>query len=459
MKKLISIISVLVLSFTFVTSVSAQVAPTCTDITLQSSTSTQFVGLTTTDPAGSSLDSVFPLGTPGAAVLTGPDGFPGAWNTALADSNLSGAIWVNNISTAPSNPAGIGTGQDGTIDTWRLFSESFTIPSNAITISNPVLYFTSDNSVQAFLDGASVGNASSYTTVAASSPQTFTAGTHTFKFVTKNDAYSGATNPTALIYKVVVNYCVPGDTDNDGVSDDVDYCPNTQSDGELTGNTKFSQPWGVHRWHYNETEFIQQPNKNGNGTQDPKSIGYTYGCSCKQILDILKDEGLGEFGGHYKFGCSTSILEDFHNNMSDGNPSGKYFVETVNVPANNPQATSSVYSLVNGINYSLNTRGTATACWQSGCHITFDPEHSASDYPSFATWVDGVAAPYTSYGLDLLDLKVNGNFVDWGTYNPLHTYQLPFVGVGSAINFVVYDLAGSYGNDAGNLYVDIYAEL
>ena len=193
----------------------------CTTITLVSGTSTLFVGLTDINPAGSSADSAFLLGTPSTAVVVGPTGFLGAWNTASSDSNLAGANWVSNNAIQPTNPAGPDPGQDGTIDIWRMFSDSFTIPAEATTISSPVLYFTSDNSVEAFLDGTSLGTAPDYNVVSATAPLVISTGAHTFKFVAKNDAYTGANNPTGLIYKVSVDYCI-SDTDRDGYLADND---------------------------------------------------------------------------------------------------------------------------------------------------------------------------------------------------------------------------------------------
>lgn len=170
----------------------------CSENVLVSDTSTQFVGLTTTNPLNSSSNSSFTLGTPGAAVVAGPDGFPGAW-TAL----ITGAEWVSNNVIQPTDLTG------GADNSWRLFSDSFKIPANATYVSSPVLHLAADNSVQAFLDGNSVGTASSFTTVTDSSPITITTGSHTFKFVVKNDAYDGPFNPTGLLYETTINYCVP----------------------------------------------------------------------------------------------------------------------------------------------------------------------------------------------------------------------------------------------------------
>jgi hypothetical protein len=180
-------------------------AETCSSISLVSSTSTQFQKLTTTNPAGSSNDALFTLGTSGNAVLTDSDGYPGAWDAAEADPDVVGAIWVNNTATAPT-PGGLGDGQESSVDVWRLFSQSFTIPAGA-TVSSAMLHFTSDNSVEAYLDETSVGTSSDYTTV-NNAALSVTPGAHELEFVVKNDAY-GAINPTGLLYRAVVDYCVP----------------------------------------------------------------------------------------------------------------------------------------------------------------------------------------------------------------------------------------------------------
>lgn len=177
----------------------------CSVVTLVSGTDTQFKNLTLSDPGVSSDDSLFTLGTPGASVLTGPDGYSGAWDAAAADPDVAGAIWVNNTATAPT-PGGGGDGQDGSVNVWRLFSHAFTIPTSAV-ISSSMLHVAADNSVGAFLDNSFVGSAPGFLAVndITLSPNP---GLHELEFVVKNDAY-GAINPTGLLYKAVVNYCVP----------------------------------------------------------------------------------------------------------------------------------------------------------------------------------------------------------------------------------------------------------
>ncbi|GAH66537.1 unnamed protein product, partial [marine sediment metagenome] len=45
----------------------------------------------------------------------------------------------------------------------------------------------------------------------------------------------------------------------------------------------------------------------GEGPQKAFTMEDTHGCSCLQILEEMG----GEMTGHYNFGCSISIIEDF----------------------------------------------------------------------------------------------------------------------------------------------------
>jgi len=127
-------------------------------------------------------------------------------------------------------------------------------------------------------------------------------------------------------------------------------------------------------------------------------------------------------------------------------------IETLTVPAKGETPTYSV-ALTTGVEYELKASGTATACWEPGCYITFDAEYSTSDGTN---WVDGVAAPYDGYGSNLLDLMVNGVPVDWGTYNSAHEYSLPITGTGLQLSLLINDVY--YPNNGGSLTVDIYGK-
>lgn len=247
------------------------------------------------------------------------------------------------------------------------------------------------------------------------------------------------------------------DLDDDGVPNESDECSNTVSD------IKEEDAWGVNRWHYvSGNLWTQQLNKNNKGGKTPYSMSYTFGCGCNQILDLLKDAGLGEFGGHYKFGCSTSILEDFHKDMSDGVLDGKYLIESINIPANKYTETVSVTNLVNGTSYSLEAIGT----WNNSLNTT-DAEYASKD--SWVNYFDGYNISPWFLGNNEFDLMVDGSFIDWGPYNPTHKYSSLYTGTGSTVKFLIFDgdstvltpvvNPGWYGDNIGNLTVNIYGQL
>lgn len=113
------------------------------------------------------------------------------------------------------------------------------------------------------------------------------------------------------------------------------------------------------------------------------------------------------------------------------------------VPANDPSGVD-VSLPVNG-NYEIQVSGT----WQNGSNPDnqFDAEYYSPD-----NWVDhydGVAS--NPNGANQGDLMVDGNFVNWGAYNPSHTYSitLPLDGT---VNLGVLD-----GN-ADGLYAPYYSD-
>lgn len=256
------------------------------------------------------------------------------------------------------------------------------------------------------------------------------------------------------------------DDDNDEVGDGDDECEKTKADAKPNGdktydvtyfadeqaNPLYDEKWGQNRWLWTgigEENGWRQKFSNSKGTTYKSGDQDTYGCSCLQILDMLKDEGLGNFGGHYKFGCSNSVVEDFSNNMKDGELDGRYFIENLKIPAIGTEMKSTE-PLMSGVDYLLKASGTANA----GDGIEFDAKYSFKT--GSTEWTDAVLG-YQSLGTELLDLFVDGDSVNWGSYNSEHKYKYEMEGNGEKAAFKIYDTYPS--NNSGNLYVDIYAEL
>jgi len=72
--------------------------------------------------------------------------------------------------------------------------------------------------------------------------------------------------------------------------------------------------------------------------------------------------------------------------------------------------------------------------------------------------MDGVEG-YEGYGTDLLDLMVGGNFVNWGALDTTgHKYSYSLVpSTSGPLALKIYDIY--YPNNAGNILVDIFAQV
>ena len=90
------------------------------------------------------------------------------------------------------------------------------------------------------------------------------------------------------------------DSDQDGVNDDVDYCPDTAlPEGAPSARL------GTNRFALTDGDFnFDTTAPNGEGPGRSYSTTDTAGCSCEQIVDA---QGLGN--GHSKFGCSIGVMD------------------------------------------------------------------------------------------------------------------------------------------------------
>lgn len=259
-------------------------------------------------------------------------------------------------------------------------------------------------------------------------------GMYCFVFNPKED---GGENDIRLTREFYVDN---PDDDGDGVLDDDDLCPDTKADEYTVG-------LGTNRWMWNENGWITNSpaNKNGNayGANPGFTLTDTYGCSCIQILDSMRESVGEDFEGHYKYMCSKSIIEDW---IAGEYYVGPTFVETVEVPANKSTVTLSGNPLVSGVKYFLTARGTADA----GDGIEFDARYSFRT-PTSSVWTDSVST-YESHGPILLDLLFNGS-TPWGDYNPAHEYDHETVGAGTLAEFKIHDIY--YPNNTGSLFVDV----
>ena len=71
---------------------------------------------------------------------------------------------------------------------------------------------------------------------------------------------------------------------------------------------------GINRWMWDGYSFFTSPPIEGQGPDKDYSFLDGYGCSCADILNTLNfyfPEEYGKMVGQWKFGCSSSVMDDF----------------------------------------------------------------------------------------------------------------------------------------------------
>lgn len=213
-------------------------ANSCYTLTLTSDGNTQTAGYTETAQTGpetallaaSYSNLVFGSAVPTEAVIP-------PWVDPTVDANFIGsnAAWISSHTSWPGGTDN--TEGSSANDQWRLFRDSFTLPELA-TVDSAEVHFTADNAVGVYLNGNNTPIATTNgvdeevygpTPVAGNSnyaqvytaPFSPTSGVNTLDFVVRNWSADNSTNPTGLLYKAVVNYCVPNPEEPQEPGDDV----------------------------------------------------------------------------------------------------------------------------------------------------------------------------------------------------------------------------------------------
>lgn len=131
------------------------------------------------------------------------------------------------------------------------------------------------------------------------------------------------------------------------------------------------------------------------------------------------------------------------------------FVSAVGPGSNTPVVVSP--SLAAGSTYRIEASGTYYAGGASTFDIEADAEYSQDTYERVngLPWNDFVRN-YESYGEGLLELKVDGGFVEWSAFSSDHRYTLDLAGTGDPVTFdlQIYDIFAP--NNTGGLCAAIY---
>lgn len=129
--------------------------------------------------------------------------------------------------------------------------------------------------------------------------------------------------------------------------------------------------------------------------------------------------------------------------------SGERLLETVYVQSENGDGVTTVNELESGKSYELRASGTFD--YSSDVYDEADAEW----FEKAGGWIKGETGIYSDK-TNVIDVSVNGDPVndDWGSYNPEHTYTLPYTGTGDTLHLFIYDT--NYTDNAGSIRVDIY---
>ncbi len=239
------------------------------------------------------------------------------------------------------------------------------------------------------------------------------------------------------------------DPDGDGVVGRMDFCADTEMDEPTVS-------LGTNRWIWNEEDWETLKPK-GKGPMFDLGMEDVYGCSCTQILNLYHKYTGAEMEGHYKFGCSKSVMEGapmFIRDIMDGEYDG-YICEDFDhqvVPSTSMTGVNSK-PLTAGNMYRLDVSGTYKFA-NMGAFGIADAEYSYRNDkygPIGGGWAKGedtFPAGFECY----LDLQVDG-CVDWGDRSLTNEYSLDYMGAGLPLHLFIADDA--YGDNVGSLDVHI----
>ena len=235
------------------------------------------------------------------------------WQPAVATwahpswPSISGATWIWRTSQTDSAEEYANVPEGG----WY-FKRTFEVPQCSQDITGTIS-INSDNAEALYFNGVLIGSDGALSkdgpdTQAWRTVKTYminpVIGTNTIMVRAINYLSSGSytSNPAGLTFKATINYA-EGDSDKDGVCDSEDLCFETEPDA-ISGTQR------TNRWIWDG--IWKTVVSKGKGPAFAPDLDYTYGCSCIQILDEMKDMTGSNFGGHYKHGCSKSVLEDWN---------------------------------------------------------------------------------------------------------------------------------------------------
>jgi hypothetical protein len=179
-------------------------------------------------------------------------------------------------------------------------------------------------------------------------------------------------------------------------------------------------------------------------------------------LTLKASDGTAEGTDTATVTVSDPYLTQGINDCSYGSYNRYNYVETLFVSSVGPGAITPVETS-STLDFAHKYLIEASGVYYAGGNFTYDlradAKYSQDAFQRandpFGGWTDDVRG-YPTYGSGLLELKVDGDFVDWGIYNAAHVYTLVKSGTGSplSLQFQIYDIYAQ--NNTGGLCISLF---
>ena len=237
---------------------------------------------------------------------------------------------------------------------------------------------------------------------------------------------------------------------------------NAEGEGDIENDASVGPNDSTDTW----TVGLKVPGIVGHISQDHDggiiSEAGDYGCDISVEAEDLPLPGCQISGYKFYDTNHNGIFDQGESGLPDWTislnlPASEKLIEELDAPATGGVVTT-VSGLINGQDYRIEASGTYFAGGTNLEDIEADAKFSQDDFQAANSlpWTD-LVHNYESYGPELLNLKVNDVFVDWGSFAANHIYSLNFTGLGSQANFQIYDIAPD--NNTGSLHIKIYKKI
>jgi hypothetical protein len=132
-----------------------------------------------------------------------------------------------------------------------------------------------------------------------------------------------------------------------------------------------------------------------------------------------------------------------------GTNGGPVTLDVLSVPSSGASVTTTAI-LQSGVKYTVRASGTIKV--NNGSPPLGDAEYA------FDPLIDGCTTNGLDLGIDIDNPTASGKkLVSWGSYQPSHVYEIPFVGKGAAISFNYHDCG--YADNSGSFTVEVIQPL